>query len=217
MDVETFNILIRNKLKVFDAGEMENALLAKYKTLIKDDSYYDFVFESGNGGFFYKQSIQIYGFSSNKDFHNIDYINLLLEKEYGRIIEGLISFSQDLFGNQFCFNTANNEVIFLELETGEREVIASSFLDWINEIDARTDYFAGTNVLKEWLLNNEFDYDQRLCPKIPFVMGGSFKVENLYGGIFPNFIRAYANIARQVYGLPEGTKVKLVIDKKMEK
>lgn len=214
MTISDFCDFIENKVTNFNSGEVDFLLLSKYKKLVKDDGYFDFVIESENCGFFYGQSLQIYGLSSDHQFNDIDGINSLLQREYGEIIDGLISFGQDLFGNQFCFDIAQNCIIFFDSETGEREVIASGFASWINVIYDRLEHFTGITVLESWLSNNKFEFNQRLCPKIPFIMGGEFKIDNLYAGNFPDSIKAYANIAKQVYNLPNGAQVKLNISKK---
>lgn len=46
---------------------------------------------------------------------------------------------------------------------------------------------------------------------MPFILGGDYHVENLYAAIFPLYIQSSANIARQVYDLPDGTNYKLLI------
>jgi hypothetical protein len=213
MGTNDFSYFIENKVGSFNSEEVDFILLSKYKQLVKDKTYFDFVIESKNCGFFYGQSLHIYGYAHINKFHDIEYINSLLQDEYGDIFKSLISFGQDLFGNQFCFDIVKNDIVFFNSETGEREVIASGYANWVNVVYERLEYFTGINALKAWLLNNQFDFNQRLCPKVPFIMGGEFKVGNLYAGRFPDFIKAYANIARQVYNLPEGTEVKLNIDK----
>lgn len=209
-----FEFLMRNKLHEFDSGEFDFALLSKYKQLVKDEDYFNFIIESKNGGFFYTQSLHLYGFSGVHKFNDIDYVNSLFRTEYNEIFKDLISFGQDLFGNQFCFDLAENNIIFFDSETGERQTIASDYLGWMKILNERVEYFSGVNILKSWLLNNQFNFDQRLCPKIPFLMGGEFIEGNLYAGRFPDYIRAYANIANQVFGLPEGTKIQLNINRK---
>jgi hypothetical protein len=206
--------LIKHKVAGFESGEVDFLELSKYKGLIADKEYFSFVIDSKNGGFFYGQSLHIYGYSQIHAYHDMESINLLLQKEYGDITNGLVSFAQDLFGNQFCFDTAGNNIVFLDVETGGKDVIARDFSSWVDALQERLHYFTGINVLEEWVLNDQLKFDQRLCPKVPFVMGGEFKVNNLYASSFPNSIRAYANIARQVYNLPEGTPVKLNIGKK---
>jgi hypothetical protein len=205
---------LENGVGNFVPGEANLHELAKYKQHIKDKDYFDFILDSGNGGFFYGQSLHIYGYSPLHIYHDMDSINLLLQKEYGNIIVGLFSFSQDLFGNQFCFDTVNNSIVFFDIETGSRDIIATDFSKWADVLQERLQYFTGINVLNEWFLNNRLEFNQRLCPKVPFLMGGEFKVDNLYAIAFPDSIKAYANIARQVYNLPDGTPVKLNIGKK---
>jgi SMI1/KNR4 family protein SUKH-1 len=211
MNITKFRYLIKKKVVEFDSEEVDFVLLSKYKQLVKDDSYFDFIIESKNGGFFYSQALHIYGYSNVHKFNDIAYINSLLQGEFGGLFNDLISFGQDLFGNQFCFDIAKNNIVFFDSETGERGVIASDYVDWIKILGERLEYFTGINVLASWLLINQLLFNQRLCPKIPFVLGGEFKVDNLYAGQFPDFISAYANIAKQVKALAEGTKVKLNI------
>lgn len=215
MNKNNFKPIIDNKLSQFDSGETDFILLSKYKELVEDVTYFDFIIESDNGGYFYEQALHIYSYCRDYSFHNIEEVNSLLQYEYGDIIDGLISFGQDLFGNQFCFNTIEKNVTFFNVETGDRNVVASNFEDWINVINNELDYFTGINVLKTWYLdNNQLALNERLCPKIPFIIGGEFKVENLYAGEFPAFIKAYANIARQIHNLPDGTKIEIKIGKR---
>lgn len=207
--------IIENKISVFKSDEPDFSLLAKCKQLITDYSYFNFILESNNGGYFYEQSLHIYSYSHRFDFNDIEYVNALLKQEYGEIINGLLAFGEDVFGNQFCFDTINNNtIIFFDSETGEKTVIATGFINWVQVLQDRLEYYTGINILREWNLNSPLEINQRLFPKKPFVMGGDFTVNNLYSAAFPSYIKAYANIARQIYNLPEGTPVKLVIDKK---
>jgi hypothetical protein len=127
-------------------------------------------------------------------------------------MKGLIAFGQDLFGNQFCFTSDTHSIVFFNSETGERETIAIDFEFFLRELYAQFNYYTGIPILKEWLANNQLAFNSRLCPKIPFIMGGEFKIDNLYAGTYPAYMRAYSNIAKQIYNLPDGTKVKLQIN-----
>lgn len=214
MDSNNFWNIIANSVNDFQPGKADLALLSKYELAIRDNDYFSFIEKSGNGGFFYGQSLHIYGYSDLHDFHSIEVLNSMLRNEYGNIIDDLVAFAQDLFGNQFCFDTSARGVVFFDSETGERDPIASGYAEWLNKLDDHLEYFTGVNVLNDWLSNNKFEFGYRLCPKIPFIMGGEYKVNNLYGSKFPDFIKSYANIARQVYNLPDGTPVKLNMTKK---
>lgn len=205
--------MIKNFSKVIDAKNQENrnfefdyGMLSKFKQLIKDDSYFEFIIESDNGGFFFDQSLHIYGFTQDPDFHNIEVINMKINQEYGDIAKDLMFFGQDVFGNQFSFDLKNKQVIFFNIETGEREILASSFLDWIPVLLNQINYLTGNTLASEWSVHQRLELDQRLSPKIPFVTGGQYSLSNLYASNFPDYIKSNANIARQVVYLPEGTQ-----------
>jgi len=144
-------------------------------------------------------------------FHNIEFVNSLLKEEYGHIADGLMFFGEDIFGNQFCFNE-EGEIAFFNAETGEREVVAYDVTDWIDLLFEEVDYFTGYELLVQWKAKNKLDFNQRLSPKILFILGGEYAVSNLYSSSFPSYIKTTANIARQVYDLPDGTPFKLKID-----
>jgi hypothetical protein len=211
MSSDHFKLLISNKVTDFYSGEPDFLLLSKYKKLLKDHQYFDFVIESNNCGFFYQRSLHLYSYSHNREFNDIDNFNTLLKETYGEMFTGLESFGQDLFGNQFCFDIANNTIVFFNTETGKREMIASDFDNWLTVLYKHFDYYIGGNLLKEWYAKNELAFNQRLCPKMPFVGGGEFKTGNLSLGTFPDYIKEYFKIATQVFHLPEGASVKIAI------
>lgn len=213
MNNNNFKAITSSKLLNFNPGELDLKSFSKYREVINDNNYFNFVLATNNCGFFFDQSLQIYSYSSINEFNDIDNVNILFQGEYKHIFEGLITFGQDLFGNQFCFNVENDEVIFFNSETGEREILAPCFENWIDIISNQSEYYTGINTLKMWLINNQLSYDQRLYPIIPFIMGGEFTINNLFAIKFPEFIISYCNIARQVYDLPDGTPVKLNIGK----
>ncbi len=212
--MQNYISLLNNKTGEIDSGELNSVLMEKYEKILKDDIYSNFIVDSGNGGFFYEKSLQIYSFSHKNKFNNIDNVNRILTNEYQDIIDGLVSFGQDIFGNQFCFEISSRKIVFFDSETGERKNLALNFSNWIDVIYSDFDYFIGLNVLKKWSSINALAFNERLYPKIPFIMGGEFAVDNLFAASFPNFIVDYANIAKQVFNLPDGTRIKLIADKK---
>jgi hypothetical protein len=215
MGKEFFQKLIDNKITDFYSGEPDFMLLSRYKHLVKDALYFDFLTDSHNGGFFYKQSLHIYSYSHNRDFNDIEQVNNALKAIYGDLVNGLESFGQDLFGNQFCFDTVNNNrIVFFNTETGRREDMAADFGGWIEKIYQHFGYYIGLTLMNEWRLRNSLGFNQRLCPKLPFISSGDFSAANLCAGNFPEYLENYASIARQVHHLPEGTTVKVVVHPK---
>lgn len=214
MSKEFFHKMIDNKVRDLYSGEPDFMLLSYYKDLVKDSSYFDFLIESHNGGFFYRQSMHIYSYSHNRDYNDIEQVNAALKRIYGELFTGLESFGQDLFGNQFCFDTANgNRIIFFNSETGKREEMAPDFMSWLDVIYQNFGYYIGMPLITEWWQRNSFEFNERLCPKVPFVSSGDFSVRNLKASPFPDFLEDYEKIARQVHHLPEGTTVKIAYKK----
>lgn len=197
----------------FHHRTIDNNVLTSYKAIIKDGHYFRLIDAIGNGGFFFNSSVHLYGYSTAHDFHSIDYVNQFLKQEYGNIVGGLVFFGQDIFGNQFGFNEHNSKIIFFNIETGDREIIANDIEDWVSLIFDEVDYFTGHKLSVAWRIRNNLDFNERLCPKIPFILNGDYTIANLYASPFPQYLRASANIARQVYNLPDGSNFKITIRK----
>jgi hypothetical protein len=51
-------------------------------------------------------------------------------------------------------------------------------------------------------------------PKVPFFLGGEYKIENLWAGNPLEGMRFKADLAMQTRDLPEGTQVKLIVARK---
>lgn len=55
------------------------------------------------------------------------------------------------------------------------------------------------------------NYDERLTPKMPFVIGGEYSLKNIYVNKFEKIISFNSNLAKQIKNLPDGTKVEIQI------
>jgi len=194
--------------KDFITPNKSNSYLEILKDRTNDMDYSNFMTNCCNGGYYYNRSLHIYSVGSVDDFNNIFYINDLLKKEYNEIIKNEFFFAQEIFGNQFGFS--QDGIVFLNIETGEKNILAENFDGWYNEIRNDLDYYTGRNIVNAWnAIHEPLDHNTRLCPTVPFVIGGEYEIENLYKSIFPNFLLSNANIARQIYDLPEGAPVVL--------
>lgn len=176
------------------------------KRVISDQEYFRYISQESNGGFYFKRSLHLYGFCSEPAFHSILKVNEFFKKEYGAIAHGKFVFGQDIFANQFAF-TANG-IFSINSETGESDFLARDFADWLELLSEDIDYLTGINLLQTWeSIQSKLQYDQRLCAKKPFVIGGEFSVDNLYAQSYPTYLASNANIALQIYGKPDGTKI----------
>jgi len=194
--------LIKNISREFVKNNKSNS----FSILIQDSEYLDFM-SHYDGGYFYNHSLHIYGKSNELNYHSIEYINQILNVSFLNIFEGLIAFSEDVFGNPFCFS--NEGIVYFNIETGSRELLAKDFNEWLSLLYSDLAYFTG----KDLVVDNdvELSYGKRLCPKLPFILGGEYLANNLILKDFEENIEFSSSIAKQVYDLPDGTEFKINI------
>lgn len=205
-----FKNLIENSNNEFIPPKVDFIYLSKIRTEINDEDYYVFISEKTNGGFFFDNSLHLYGSCTKPEYHSIESINNFIHNEFKELTNGLLFFGQDIFGNQFGFDKSG--IVLFNIETGEKEFIAKNFMKWIEAIYCDVDFFTGQKIIKQWKAKKQeiFMYDQRLCPKKPFVIGGEYEIINLYSQRFPLYISSNANIANQIHNLADGTDVKII-------
>jgi hypothetical protein len=130
----------------------------------------------------------------------------LWRNEYSNSIKDYLFFAEDIFGCQFC--VFNDRIYTFDPETEAIEEIASNFEDWAKHILEKYNYFTGFGLAHEWQLRNGIiPVGQRLLPKVPFVLGGKFTIDNLYLLDSISGMRLRGDLARQIKDSPDGTKV----------
>ncbi len=194
----------------FVAPKIDAVDIDHYGIEIKDNDYFLFLKEVSNGGFFFDRSLHLYGFCTSPNFHSIAFINQFIHHEFGVLTKGNIFFGQDIFGNQFSFTQQG--ITLFNIETSESDFLAANFSEWLKVLEKDLDYLTGYTFLKKWEIENKvLEYNQRLCAKKPFVIGGVYESANLYAQYFPTYISSNANIARQVKEIPDGSEIRLKI------
>jgi len=201
--------------KSFPVGrsKIDENILSNLNKIIKEKSYFEFLATIENGGLFFKQSLQLYCVTSSNDFMDIEHVNQVLNKEYGPLFENLLSFGQDIFGNQFAFDLANQKVISFNCETGEKNFLADNFKDWLAVLFNDFAFYTGVTYAESWLEKNNIELGQRLVPIKPFVIGGDYSIDNFYTLDFPKYLTYNADIAKQIFNLKDGEKVKITYTK----
>jgi hypothetical protein len=134
----------------------------------------------------------------------------LWKLEYKVDLSGVVFFAEDIFGVQFCIK--DDAVNSFDPETGELVVVARNLEDWSRWIfeDAKTR--TGWPLAHLWQQREgTFKLGTRLLPKVPFVLGGQFAIENLYALNDAEGMRFRASIANQLHDCPDGSKVALNI------
>jgi hypothetical protein len=177
--------------------------------IIGDTNYFEFITSIGNGGFFFGQSLQFYSLTSENTFRSIKIVNELLIKEFSFLFDGLFAFAQDIFGNQFVFDKNTHDILFFNIESGSKQLLSASFQGFLNVLINDIDYYTGMSYEKMWKVKNDIALNQRLQAKIPFVIGGDYIIDNFYVNSYPAYLLYNADIAKQIYNLKDGEKVKL--------
>jgi len=130
--------------------------------------------------------------------------------EYADMAAGLIFFGEDIFGDQFCFK--DRRIHVFHSETGEVEFMAEDLETWAQVILDGYPFWTGYPLAHDWqALHGPLKRGHRLSPKIPFVMGGDYKVDFLYSIPSIEAMRFRASMAMQIRNLPDGSKVKLIV------
>ncbi|MCW3467941.1 SMI1/KNR4 family protein [Chitinophaga nivalis] len=205
------NFFSANRSKEDLLMDLDTILRNDFKLIINDEFYFSFIEDINNCGFFFNQSLQFYSFSEERDFRNISVVNENFSKEYGELFKGLVAFGQDVFGNQFAFHTEKGGVVSFDIETAVQTIVAESFEEWLIKLNDDLNYIAGISYVDEWKEHNDLSWNQRIIGKMPFVLGGAYGLENFNASTFPNYIACNAHLAKQVYNLKDGEKIKLVI------
>jgi hypothetical protein len=185
---------------------IDNSVFSYEEFPIPDIEYFELM-KQVNGGAFFMKALFIYPFIMEERYPSVLLVNKKMNILYDQLFLNLFTFGQDIFGNQFCFDKENYSVILFNIEDGERVVLANNFTEWLSVLENDYDYLTGFSYSKKWQNSNILGVDQRLCPKIPFVIGGKYEESNFYASVFPSYLELNADIARQIYDLPDGTAV----------
>jgi hypothetical protein len=119
-------------------------------------------------------------------------------------------FAEDAFANQFAIS--DDAIYSFETETGEFERMAGSLEDWASVILGDYRYWTGYPLAQEWQqIHGPLPMNKRLAPKQPFILGGEYKVENLYLCDPIPTLQFRGHLATQIHDLPDGATIDLKI------
>lgn len=129
---------------------------------------------------------------------------------YGDLATDLYFFAEDAFGNQFAIQ--NDRIASFDAETGAVELFATTVEVWAERMMTDYELLSGFPLAHEWQTHNgPIAPGSRLVPKIPFVLGGEFTVENLHALDAVKGMRWRGDLARQIRDLPDGASVELKV------
>ena len=136
--------------------------------------------------------------------------NDLWRNHYKYLDDGCFFFAEDVFGVQFCF--LREKIHTFDPETGTTQNFANNLGEWSKKILDDFNLHTGYPLAHEWQSEHgPLKPGERLLPKIPFVLQGSYTIENLYSMDAVEGMKFRASIATQIQQLPDGSKVRLKI------
>jgi hypothetical protein len=134
-----------------------------------------------NGFYAFENALHVFPIGSEASVMDLRTWNspALWRDAYADLAEGILFFAEDVFGNQFCIK--NDKVGSFDAETGTVQPLANSLNGWAKAVLSWREMHTGCPLAHEWQTNNRpLEAGERLLPKVPFVSGGEYSVDNLY-------------------------------------
>jgi len=130
----------------------------------------------------------------------------LWKEQYHENLSGAFFFAEDAFGGQYCIR--DGKICAFDPETALFEAMSPSLDVWANEVMASYQFRTGFPLAHAWQIENTpLLPGMRLVPKIPFVCGGKYEVENLYSLADVEGMLFRASVANQIRNLPDGAEI----------
>lgn len=128
--------------------------------------------------------------------------------EYEHLTDGLCFFAEDIFGVQFAIK--QDYVVSFDPESGGIQRIADDIERWAEVVLGDFELLTGFPLAHNWQqANGSLQRKKRLLPKVPFILGGPFTVDNLVAVDAVEGMRYRGDIWRQIRDLPEGAQLRL--------
>lgn len=126
--------------------------------------------------------------------------------EYQGMADGCFFFAEDIFGGQFC--SRKDGIYSFDPETGSLQRISADIESWSRAVLEDFEFLTGHPTAHAWQkANGVLQSGVRLVPRIPFVTGGKYEIDNLYQLGTVKAMRLRANLATQIRDLPDGAAI----------
>jgi hypothetical protein len=119
-----------------------------------------------------------------------------------------LPFAMDAFGDIFVRHEGG--VLRVNTETGEADDTWIDLECWAKDLTDDPDVVVGMRFLATWeKLNGRIPAGHRLAPRIPFVLGGPYTLDNIVSLPIDAILSFRTHLAREIYDLPDGARVLL--------
>ncbi|WP_315770064.1 MULTISPECIES: hypothetical protein [unclassified Bradyrhizobium] len=131
----------------------------------------------------------------------------LWKGEYQGLADGFLFFAEDIFGLQF--GISKDGISQFDPETGAATVIAGDLDGWACALLRDYDFLTGYSIAHSWqMANGPLAPGLRLVPKVPFVAGGKYELDNLYSLEAVKSMKLRADLAVRIRDLPDGATIR---------
>lgn len=165
-----------------------------------------------NGFFAFENALHVFPCTSSSVSMDLQQWNAaeLWRNEYQDLTDGCVFFAEDVFGGQFCLY--EQAIHTFDPETGQRKPLAKSIEGWAAAILENYRVLTAHPLAHDWQeRNGVIPAFKRLSPKMPFVCGGSYTLDNLYLADSVEAMRFRGYLATQIRDLPEGASIRFKV------
>ncbi|MGO2303322.1 MAG: hypothetical protein ACTH5W_01300 [Providencia sp.] len=169
-----------------------------------------FVLEKKNGFYGFESALHLFPYESiGTEIGAIDWNKHdLWISEYKDMALGAFFFAEDIFGNQFCIK--DDLIQIFDPEIGSFDKLAGNFEEWSKAILDDYSFLTGYSLANQWQNTyGKIPSMHRLIPKIPFVLGGEYTLENLYLSNSIDAMKFRASLALQIRNTPDGESISI--------
>ena len=169
--------------------------------------------EQKNGFYAFEQALHIFPIESDvtntmtmEDWNS----KTLWLSSYKGLADGFLCFGEDIFGDQFCLAKEKEGVLRFDAERGEATVISDSLESWADLLLSNYHVETGWPLASEWQKQNgPLQLGTRLQPKVPFICGGDYSLQNLWPGDAVQGMLFKGELAVKLKNLADGTAIEL--------
>jgi len=128
--------------------------------------------------------------------------------EYDFDLDDVLFFAEDIFGEQFGIQ--GHYIVRFDPETAQVEVVADHLQEWARLMLDDRDVQTGFPLAHAWQCQHgAISEGRRLAPRVPFVCGGEYIVDNLVSIEEAESMRWRAQIANQIRDVPDGGTIEI--------
>lgn len=165
-----------------------------------------------NGFYAFESALHVFPAQSTQSEMGLDSWNApgCWRSAYDGMADGCLFFAEDAFGGQFTLKSGG--IYQFDPETASQELLASDLESWAEALLSDYEVLTGYPLAHQWQARHgPLPSGKRLVPKLPFVVGGEFSIENLYLLDAVKGMQLRGSIATQIRDLPDGAELKLEI------